>query len=93
MDWFDFCELLFHYCDDLSSALSVPLRVAANDAGIAQLCLLSAAGSTARSRFRYVRVMGMKEDALRNIGFTRLAIFRPGIIVGNAHTPTWAGWL
>jgi uncharacterized protein YbjT (DUF2867 family) len=62
-------------------------------AGIAQFCLLSAVGSTARSRFRYPRVMGMKEDTVRNIGFTRLAIFRPGIIVGNAHTPAWAGWL
>ena len=61
--------------------------------GIAQFCLLSAVGSTARSRFRYVRVMGMKEDTVRNIAFTRLAIFRPGIIVGNAHTPTWVGWL
>ena len=64
-----------------------------HDAGIAQFCLLSAAGSTASSRFRYARVMGMKEDTLRNIGFTRLAIFRPGIIVGNAHTPVWVGWL
>jgi uncharacterized protein YbjT (DUF2867 family) len=63
------------------------------DAGIAQFCLLSAAGSTARSRVRYARVMGMKEDALRNVGFTRLAIFRPGIIVGNAHTPAWIGLL
>ncbi len=63
------------------------------DAGIAQFCLLSAVGSSARSRLRYVRVMGMKEDTLRGIGFTRLAIFRPGIIVGNAHTPTWVGWL
>ena len=64
-----------------------------HDAGIAQFCLLSAAGSTARSRFRYLRVMGMKEDTVRNVGFARLAIFRPGIIVGNAHTPAWAGWL
>ena len=63
------------------------------DAGVAQFCLLSAVGSSARSRFRYVRVMGMKEDTLRSIGFTRLAIFRPGIIVGNAHTPAWTGWL
>ena len=63
------------------------------DAGIAQFCLLSAVGSTAKSRFRYVRVMGMKEDTLRSIGFRRLAIFRPGIIVGNAHTPAYAGWL
>jgi uncharacterized protein YbjT (DUF2867 family) len=64
-----------------------------HDAGIGRFCLLSAVGSTARSRFRYVRIMGMKEDTLRNIGFTRLAIFRPGIIVGNAHTPVWVGWL
>ncbi len=64
-----------------------------HDAGIAQFCLLSAAGSSARSRFRYARIMGMKEDTVRNIGFTRLAIFRPGIIVGNAHTPAWVGWL
>ena len=63
------------------------------DAGIAQFCLLSAAGSTARSRFRYARVMGMKEDTVRSVGFARLAIFRPGIIVGNAHTPVWVGWL
>jgi hypothetical protein len=35
----------------------------------------------------------MKEDNIRQIGFTRLAIFRPGIIVGNAHTPAWAGGL
>jgi len=33
-----------------------------HNAGIAQFCLLSAVGSTARSRIRYVRVMGMKED-------------------------------
>lgn len=64
-----------------------------HDAGIAQFCLLSAVGSTAKSRFRYVRVMGMKEDNLRSIGFRRLAIFRPGIIAGNAHTPSWVEWL
>ena len=63
------------------------------DAGIAQFCLLSAVGSSTRSRFRYVRVMGMKEDTVRGIGFIRLAIFRPGIIVGNAHTPAWVAWL
>jgi uncharacterized protein YbjT (DUF2867 family) len=64
-----------------------------HDAGIAQFCLLSAAGSSIRSRIRYARVMGMKEDTVRKVGFARLAIFRPGIIVGNAHTPTWIGWL
>jgi uncharacterized protein YbjT (DUF2867 family) len=64
-----------------------------HDAGIAQFCLLSAVGSTPRSRIRYARIMGMKEDTVRNVGFIRLAIFRPGIIAGNAHTPGWVGWL
>jgi len=64
-----------------------------HNGGIAHFCLLSAAGSSARSRIRYARVMGMKEDTVRSVGFSRLAIFRPGIIVGNAHTPTWVGWL
>jgi uncharacterized protein YbjT (DUF2867 family) len=64
-----------------------------HDAGIPQFCLLSAVGSAARSRFRYNRVMGMKEDTVRNIGFTRLAIFRPGIIAGNVHTPAWVSLL
>ena len=64
-----------------------------HDSGIKQFCLLSAAGSSARSRIRYARIMGMKEDTVRSIGFARLAIFRPGLIVGNAHTPTWAAWL
>src|SRR6204780_3790839 len=64
-----------------------------HDAGIAQFCLLSAVGSTVRSWIRYARVMGMKEDTVRHVGFARLAIFRPGIIVGNAHSPAWVGWL
>lgn len=62
-------------------------------AGIAQFGLLSAAGSSSRSRIRYARVMGLKEETLQAVHFPRLAIFRPGIIVGNAHTPAWAGWL
>jgi uncharacterized protein YbjT (DUF2867 family) len=61
--------------------------------GITRFSLLSAVGSTATSRFRYVRVMGLKEEAVRAVGFERLAIFRPGIIAGNAHTPRIVAWL
>jgi uncharacterized protein YbjT (DUF2867 family) len=61
--------------------------------GITQFALLSAVGSTAKSRIRYVRVMGLKEETVRGIGFQRLAIFRPGIIAGNAHTPRYVAWL
>jgi uncharacterized protein YbjT (DUF2867 family) len=63
------------------------------DGGIARFALLSAVGSSATSRFRYVRVMGLKEETVEAIGFQRLAIYRPGIIAGNAHTPRYVAWL
>src|SRR6185295_17557331 len=61
--------------------------------GITRFALLSAAGSTPQSRIRYARIMGLKEETVRGIGFESLAIFRPGIIAGNAHTPGYAAWL
>jgi uncharacterized protein YbjT (DUF2867 family) len=62
-------------------------------AGVAQFCLLSATGANPGSRIKYARMMGLKEAAIQAVNFPRLAIFRPGIIVGNAHTPRWIGWL
>lgn len=62
-------------------------------AGIERFALLSAAGSNARSMIRYARIMGEKEDALRGLGFSHLALVRPGIIAGNAHTPGWVAAL
>jgi uncharacterized protein YbjT (DUF2867 family) len=61
--------------------------------GIRRFALLSAAGSSTRSRIRYARIMGLKEETVQATGFTRLAIFRPGIIGGNVHTPGYAAWL
>ncbi|WP_213775158.1 hypothetical protein [Bradyrhizobium sp. dw_78] len=61
--------------------------------GITRFSLLSAVGSSAKSRIRYVRVMGLKEEMVQGIGFQHLAIFRPGIIAGNVHTPLYAAWL
>ncbi|MET0220996.1 MAG: NAD-dependent epimerase/dehydratase family protein, partial [Tardiphaga sp.] len=61
--------------------------------GIKRFALLSAVGSNAKSRIRYVRVMGLKEEAVQGTGFERLAIFRPGIIAGNVHTPGYVAWL
>ncbi|MGY3587141.1 uncharacterized protein YbjT (DUF2867 family) [Bradyrhizobium sp. USDA 4341] len=61
--------------------------------GITRFALLSAVGSTSKSRIRCVRVMGLKEETVQAVGFQRLAIFRPGIIAGNAHTPSYVAWL
>jgi uncharacterized protein YbjT (DUF2867 family) len=62
-------------------------------AGVTRFALLSAAGSSPKSRIRYARIMGLKEEAVRDIGFKRLTIFRPGIIAGNVHTPGYVAWL
>lgn len=61
--------------------------------GITRFALLSAAGSDVKSRIRYARFMGLKEETVQAIGFKRLAIFRPGIIGGNVHTPGYVAWL
>jgi hypothetical protein len=61
--------------------------------GITRFALLSAAGSSVKSRIRYARIMGMKEATVQATGFQRLAIFRPGIIAGNVHTPRYVAWL
>src|SRR5579862_2767377 len=61
--------------------------------GIGRFALLSAVGSSAKSRIRYARIMGLKEETVQGIGFKRLAVFRPGIIAGNVHTPNYLAWL
>jgi uncharacterized protein YbjT (DUF2867 family) len=61
--------------------------------GVTNFGLLTAAGTSSKSKIRYARIMGLKEEAVQEIGFSRLAIFRPGIIGGNVHTPRWVAVL
>lgn len=61
-------------------------------AGIENFELLTAVGvdeRSADSRIKYLRVLGKKLNAARDVGFEKLAVFKPGTIVGNAHTPGW----
>ncbi len=61
-------------------------------AGIEVFELLTAVGVSERSegsRIKYLRVLGKKLNAVREVGFQKLAVFKPGTIVGNAHTPNW----
>jgi uncharacterized protein YbjT (DUF2867 family) len=61
--------------------------------GVSRFGLLSAAAANPRSWIRYARHMGLKEEAVRAVGFSSLAIFRPGIIAGNSHTPGYVAAL
>jgi len=61
-------------------------------AGIEIFELLTAVGvkeGRADSRIKYFRVLGKKYRTVLEAGFNKLAVFKPGVIVGNAHTPHW----
>lgn len=61
-------------------------------AGIESFELLTAVGSKesqANSRIMPFRVLGKKHKTVVEVGFKKLAIFKPGMIVGNTHTPKW----
>jgi len=49
--------------------------------------------STARSRFRYVRVMGNERRHRAVTSVFAASHISPRHIVGNVHTPAWVGWL
>jgi uncharacterized protein YbjT (DUF2867 family) len=61
-------------------------------AGVEIFELLTAVGikeTHANSRFKAFRVMGKKHKTVLEVGYEKLAVFKPGMIVGNAHTPRW----
>ena len=61
-------------------------------AGIEIFELLTAVSikeSHANSKIKAFRVMGKKYKTVLEVGFEKLAVFKPGMIVGNVHTPRW----
>lgn len=63
--------------------LVVETAQAAKQAGIANMVLISSAGSDARSKNLYLKVKGEAEDAVSKVGFKRLDILRPGLLRGE----------
>lgn len=62
------------------------------EAGIDAFEVLTAVGSSSaqsESWFTYSRILGRKHKAVEDAGFEKLAVFQPGMIVGNRHTPHW----
>lgn len=55
---------------------------AAKAAGCENFCLISAVGASSHSRVFYSRVKGETEDALRDLGFASLGLFRPSFLEG-----------
>lgn len=57
--------------------------------GIQRFFLLSAMGANPNSRFFYSRVKGELEQAIIDIGFEQLAIFRPSLLLGQHTDRPW----
>lgn len=49
--------------------------------------VMTAAGADPQSRMRYARIIGEKEQAVRQVPFDFLGLYRPGVILGNSNTP------
>ena len=62
--------------------LVVAFARAARRAGATRFLAVSALGADPRSRVFYNRVKGEAEEALREVGFDGLALFRPSLLLG-----------
>lgn len=64
-----------------------PVRAAtiAKQHGVLQMLVISSMGASAGSRVFYSRTKGEMEDALSDIGFPSLHIFRPSLILGDRN--------
>lgn len=62
-----------------------PLAIAqrVGQAGGTRFTLVSSMGANARSNFRYTRMKGELEDAVRRLSFPSLTIVRPGLLGGD----------
>ncbi len=71
---------------------------ACNEAGVRHFELLSSVGVDSRSRTFYLRAKGELEDGLRALGFERLSLFHPSMILtpenryGFSQAVTLAVW-
>jgi len=64
---------------------------AAKAGGARVLAMMTAAGANSQSSTKYLRNMGDKEKRAAALEFEFLGIYRPGVILGNANTPSALG--
>lgn len=56
---------------------------AAQKAGATRFSLVSSVGANAKSSIFYTRVKGETENAIKEMGFSSLHIFQPGVLLGS----------
>jgi uncharacterized protein YbjT (DUF2867 family) len=63
---------------------------ACRDAGVGHFSLLCSVGADARSSNFYLRTKGELEDGLRALGFPRLSLFEPSVILTPQNRYGWS---
>jgi uncharacterized protein YbjT (DUF2867 family) len=71
--------------------LITQLAQAARAAGATQFLMVSSVGADAASNSFYLKTKGEAEDAVCGMGFSRVDIFRPGLLRGGRSGPTRFG--
>ena len=51
--------------------------------GITEYFLVSSSGADSKSKFFYPRMKGELDDAVSNLAFSQIRIFRPSLLIGN----------
>lgn len=67
--------------------LIITIARAARDAGATQAIIVSSVGASASASNFYLRTKGETEAALAAMGFARLDILRPGLLLGDRSGP------
>ena len=66
---------------------------ACKDAGVRHMSLLGALGANPRSSSYYLRVKGAVEERYRALGFPRLSLYRPSVLVTEKLRYGFQDWL
>ncbi|KAI5778091.1 hypothetical protein EDC01DRAFT_697513 [Geopyxis carbonaria] len=72
---------------EIDYTLNLNLAKAAADVGIKNYVLISTGSANSSSWFHYLHMKGKLEDEVSKLGFEKVAILRPGLILGEREKP------
>lgn len=65
----------------IDKTMTLELAREAKEAGVKHFSLVSATGADSSSRFFYTRTKGQIVDEIKALGFERLSVFKPGLLI------------
>jgi uncharacterized protein YbjT (DUF2867 family) len=73
--------------------LNLDLARAAKTAGVKVYVLISSGGANSKSALAYPRMKGELEESVKQLGFERTIILRPGLLLGDRSDSRPAEWV